>query len=284
MNSEVLDVYNNLDTYVLEAEKDIDNCDVLWNKYAIEPYWPKLSQWAPFDLSERKPKPIKNISQLKKQLEILKQIDIDALKRSFDQVANSLPDSDEDITYIALYPLSDDDTFIKEYQNGVLGTNTFGNIILHINPLAEDYLQWMHYVFAHEYHHNVWGRYWFVLHNTDMKGYFIESMLNDGQADAFALSLNPGLRPKWIFDLTPEQETELWERHYSKIIYSRDADYEKYMFGDPTSGIPWCAGYAFAYKIVNSFIKKHPDITFSELVEIAPADIMAKSGYPDSTH
>jgi uncharacterized protein YjaZ len=64
---------------------------------------------------------------------------------------------------VALYPICDDNKKVKKYQNGVLGTSVFGNILININPLAEDYYNWIFYVFAHEYHHCVWGNNWFSL-------------------------------------------------------------------------------------------------------------------------
>ncbi len=76
----------------------------------------------------------------------------------------------------------------------MVGACVFGNIIININPLAEDYQDWIPYVFAHEYHHSVWGYNWFVIKGGQgLEGSFLEYMLNEGQADAFAESLFPQL-------------------------------------------------------------------------------------------
>lgn len=278
MNLEILSVYENLEGYVIDMEKEDADCEALWSKYALEPYWQKISQYAPFDMSDRKPKPIKNIVKLKEQLEKMKKLDLTKLKDIFTDIVNALPNYDDDPITIALYPVDDDNLVVKEDQNGVWGVCIFGNMLLNINPLADNYLDWIPYVFAHEYHHCVWGNYWHVIHGG-RTGKLIEFMLIDGQADAFAKSFNPNLNPKWICQIPKDQEKELWDRHYSKLLNETDVDYCKYMFGDDEAGIPWCAGYFFGYKIIHSLKKRHPHVSIKELIEMNSEEIYAMSGY-----
>jgi uncharacterized protein YjaZ len=278
MKLDIIAVYENLDGYILEMEKENQDCDILWDKYAIQPYWEKISQWAPFDMSNRKPKPIKNIIKLKQQIELMKNIDLKAIKKSFMEVANVLPNYDDDPITIAIYPVDDDNLIVKEEQNGVWGVNVFGNIILNINPLAQDYLEWIPYVFAHEYHHTVWGNYWNVIHGG-RTGSFIESMLIDGQADAFAKDFYPSLKPKWISQIAKEQEKELWSRCYFGLLNETNVDYNKYMFGDSKAGIPWCAGYFFGYRVIECFKKQYPLISVKEMIEMKTEAIYTMSGY-----
>lgn len=278
MELEILAVYENLDNYILDMEKENSDCEMLWDQYAIQPYWEKISQWAPFDMSDRKPKPIKNISKLKQQLEVMKKIDLKEIKDKFMQIANTLPNYDDDTIVISIYPVDDDNLTVKEWQNGVWGVNVFGNIILNINPLAEDYLEWIPYVFAHEYHHTVWGNYWNVIHGGRTRR-FIESILIDGEADAFAKSFNPSLNPKWISQISKEQERELWNKHYLKLLNETNVDYVKYMFGDTESGIPWCTGYFFGYRIIESFKKLYPLTSVKEMIEMSSEEIYAMSNY-----
>jgi len=279
MKLEIIAIYENLDGYIMEMEKDNANYEVLWDKHAIKPYWEELSKYAPFDMSDRKPKPIKNICKLKQQIKLMKEINLNELKSKFMQVVESLPNYDDDPITIAIYPVDDDNLMVKEQQNGVWGVNVFGNMLLNINPLAENYLDWIPYVFAHEYHHTVWGNYWIVVHGG-RTGSFIESLLIDGQADVFAKSLNPTLKnPTWISQISKEQEKELWNKHYSKLLYETDYDYVKYMFGDEEAGIPWCAGYFFGYQIIDSFKKHYPQISFKNLMEMSSEEIFAMSNY-----
>lgn len=278
MKLEIIAVYENLDGYIREMEKDNTNYEVLWNKYAIQPYWEKISQYAPFDMVDRKPMPINNIFKLKQQIKLMKEINLSEIKGKFMRVANSLPNYDDDPMVIAIYPADDDNLTVKEQQNGVWGVCVFGNMILNINPLAKNYLDWIPYVFAHEYHHSVWGNYWHVVHGGRTES-FIESLLIDGQADAFAKSLNPSLNPKWISQIPKEQEKELWKDHYSKLLYETDFDYVKYMFGNDEAEIPWCAGYFFGYQIIDSFKKLYPQISVKNMLEMSAEEIFSMSNY-----
>lgn len=278
MKLEIMTVYKNLDGYILEMEKDHANYEVLWDKYAIQPYWEKISQWAPCDMSDRKPKAIKDIGKLKQQIKLMQKMNLDAIKSEFTKIVSELPNYDDDTIVIAIYPLDDENITVKEQQNGVQGINVFGNILIQVNPFAENYLGWIPYVFAHEYHHSVWGNYWHVIHGG-CTGSLIEAMLIDGQADIFAKSLNPTLNPTWIYQMSKKQEKELWNNHYYKLLYETDFDYIKYMFGSGEAGIPWCAGYFFGYKIIDSFRKLHPQISVKDMLEMSSEEIFAMSNY-----
>jgi uncharacterized protein YjaZ len=279
MNLEIIPVYKNLDAYIEGVENGLGSFDSLWEKFAIEPYWKTLCQYAPFDISERKPKPVTCIPSLKKQIILLNQIDLGALKSEFEKAASALPMDDDGTIHIALYPLPDEDAFAKEKQNGVVGTSTFGHMLIAVNPLAEEYLSWIPYVFAHEYHHTVWGNYWYAKHGGELEELFINALLIDGEADSFALSLYPEMKPKWLFDMTEADEKSLWREHYSKIVLQRDVDYGRYMFGDASSGIPWCTGYAVGYRIVRRFLEINDGVSFGQLLKLRPLDIYGSSGY-----
>lgn len=274
MSLEIIPVYKCLDEYIDRTQRDAGSYEKLWHTCAIEPYWKTLCQYAPFDLSDRKPGPIKDIATLKRQIELLNCINLDELKLKFEEIAAALPNYDDDTITIALYPLPDDNQTAKERQNGVIGTSTFGNMIIAVNPLARDFTYWIPYVFAHEYHHTVWGNYWFNHRRGELKNQFLESLIIDGQADCFALSFFPELKPTWLFDLSDNVLQALWEEKYSKLLFQKDVDYCKYMFGDQASGIPWCAGYAIGYKLVRQFLFKNPAITFRQLTELTPSEIL----------
>ncbi|MFL0196277.1 DUF2268 domain-containing putative Zn-dependent protease [Clostridium sp. WILCCON 0269] len=278
MELEIISVYEDLDDYILEMEKDDADYEVLWDKYAIQPYWEKISQWAPFDTSARKPKPIKDIGKLKQQIKLMKEINLSTIKNEFRKAVNALPNYDDDTIVIAIYPLDDENTIVKEHQNGVQGINVFGNILIEINSFAENYLEWIPYIFAHEYHHSVWGNYWHVIHGG-CTGSLIETMLIDGEADTFARSLNPTLNPRWIYQISKEQEKELWNNYYYKLLYETSFDYKKYMFGDDEAGIPWCAGYFFGYKIIDNFRKIYPQISIKDMIEMNSEKIFIMSNY-----
>lgn len=79
--------------------------------------------------------------------------------------------------------------------------------------------------------------------------------------------------------MSEASEIALWENHYSKIVLEQNVDYRKFMFGNESSGIPWCAGYAIGYRIVQQFLEKNLNITFRQLIEMRPTDIYRISKY-----
>lgn len=234
----------------------------------IEPYWADIAKWAPFDQSFKQPPCVENLTALKEQLELLASLSLDELKRTFQRIAEELPAADDPVT-VFLYPACDNDKTLKEKQNGVVGTVVFGNVIIRINSLAKDFLKWIPFVFAHEYHHNVWGYRHFVLNggeNSD--GSFLEYMVTEGQADLFAESLFPELVPQWNRPYDNATETRLWER-MKPVLSSTDHEiHAKYMFGNQNEGLPWCMGYSFGRKIVSAYLKEHAGLSFSALIDV----------------
>jgi uncharacterized protein YjaZ len=87
------------------------------------------------------------------------------------------------------------------------------------------------------------------------------------QADAFAKSLYNSLEPKWLNTLTTEQEDLLWEKYIAVLNSTDRTKLEKYIFGDESIGLPWCAGYHFGYEIVKSYLKNNPEKNFNDLIE-----------------
>lgn len=47
MGLKIIPVYESLDVYIKELEDPNADAQALWEKYAIEPIWPKLCEFAP---------------------------------------------------------------------------------------------------------------------------------------------------------------------------------------------------------------------------------------------
>ncbi|WP_040951002.1 DUF2268 domain-containing putative Zn-dependent protease [Gorillibacterium massiliense] len=277
MDIEIICPYENALKYIDEM-KNGSNADpqLLWDKYFIQPYWDRISQWAPFDQSFMKPAMIEDLDALEQQFHLLAKINADDLKSEFRRICRELPKNDDDPIIVAIYPNTNG--LVKERQNGVVGACVFGNILINVNPRAENWEQWIPYVFGHEYHHSVWGHHWYVL-NGGLEGNFLEYIINEGQADAFAKSLFPDLQPQWLSVLTRSEETDLWDK-MKPILYSTDRDdFEKYMFGDEKIGLPWCIGYTFGNLVVNSYLDLHPHVSLTELIAVHPKEILNGSIY-----
>ena len=245
----------------------------------IEPFWNDIAAYAPFDQSFKQPQCINELEQLEKQIAILSKLDTSALKVKFAAATAALPSDDDDPMLVALYPLCDSSKTAKERQNGIVGASVFGNIIISINPLANDWETWIPFVFAHEYHHNMWGHNWYVVRGGQgIDGSFLQYMITEGQADLFAMGLFPNLIPQWNQPFDVETEKALREQ-IKPILYSTDpTTHSDFMFGNKEKGLPWCLGYSFGRMIVEDFLKKRP-MSFSELLTIPANQIFEISRF-----
>lgn len=54
---------------------------------------------------------------------------------------------------------------------------------------------------------------------------------------------------------------------------SVNPDYESYMFGSEEMGIPWCAGYAVGYMLVQKYLSRSQK-TSADIIEMKPERIL----------
>lgn len=244
-----------------------------WEEIMITPYWSQISEWGGNACDFMKPKPIKERILIKKQVELLKELDMTVYKKDFQKIIDALPKNDEDPMTIAFYP---SDTNLEE---GVFGLNVWGNVVICFNPLIVNSKKWIPFVFAHEYHHVVLGFYWYYIKKgKETKGTLLEYLINEGQADEFAKSLYPNYEPSWHRWVSKENEHNVWEI-LKNALYDTGSikQLEKYMFGSKELRIPSGAGYYFGSKIVSSYMKTHPNISFSQLIEVPHQTIFDES-------
>lgn len=267
----VLSCVENLKKYA--ASYSESNCEDLWEKLVVEPYWDKLCCYSPIDLSDRKPLCIRDIDALQKQILKFDKLNYIKIEEELTLIANKLPNYDDDPITVMIFPLDDNNEFIKEKQNGVIGTSLFGNIMIQVNPLAKDYDKWIKYVFAHEYHHTVWGNYWFNMHGNELKNNLLQALVIDGEADSFAMTICEDLKPRWLYLNNEGMIEKLYLDKYLHHLFETEFDYCSLMFGDEEKGVCWCGGYAVGYRIVQNFLIKNK-INFSELIEINPMNII----------
>ena len=279
MEIRIITTFENAREYLTKAKESGAEVNVLWIKHMIEPFWGDIAVYAPFDQSFKQPSCIKELGQLEKQLSILSKIDIADLESKFTLVANALPSDDDDSMLVALYPLCDGNKTVKERQNGIVGASVWGNVIISINPLADDWQKWISFTFAHEYHHNIWGHNWYVLRGgKDLDGSFLQHMITEGQADLFAMSLFPDLVSQWNQPFDTEEEKILWAR-IKPILYSTNhKTHGDYMFGNEGKGLPWCMGYSFGRMIVADYLQKNA-MTFSQLLNIPAKQVFEGSRF-----
>lgn len=259
MKIELLHAYYKLEDYIQAENQDQET----WEKIMVEPYWNILSQWAPFSEDYKKPLGYLDKNEAKQQLEVLKKVDWDKVMETFKMVCDALPKEDDDVMYVAIYPSN------TEMPEGIYGTGVWGNIILNINALNSNFEEWLPFVFAHEYHHNVWGNYWYCIQNgKGLHGWFIESIIIEGEADAFAESIFKDMEPSWHFGVRAEDEDRTWDA-FKKVAETCLSPEEtgNYIFGCEKLGIPQNAGYYFGIKIIREYRKKTQMNDMQKLLE-----------------
>lgn len=259
MELELIPAYLKLEDYIQAQAQDRDT----WKKIMVDPYWTLISQWAPFPEDYKMPADPLNREEAKRQLEILKKVDWNKVGETFRSICRRLPKDDDDIMYVAIYPSN------TELPEGIYGTGVWGNIILNINASNRNFEDWLWYVFAHEYHHNVWGNYWYCLRNGEgLHGWLIENIIIEGEADAFAESIFSDRKPSWHYGVKTEEEATTWEtlKSAAKLSLSPE-EAGQYIFGCEALGIPQNAGYYFGIKIVREYCGKNKLTDMKKLLE-----------------
>lgn len=248
MKIEFIPAYLKLEDYIQEEFHNPET----WEKTMVEPYWSLISQWSPVPEDYKKPICHLNKNEAIQQLELLKRVDWDKVMESCNMICDALPKDDDDVMYVAIYPSN------TEMPEGTYGTGVWGNIILNINAGNRNFLPWIPYIFAHEYHHNVWGNYWYCLHNgKGLHDWFIEKIMIEGEADAFAESIFGDMKPSWHSGVRCEEEENIWKlfKNVAELCLSPE-EAGKYIFGCEELGIPQNAGYYFGIKIIREYMKK----------------------------
>jgi uncharacterized protein YjaZ len=265
MQIELIPAYLKLEDYLQEANHTRET----WEKTMVDPYWNIISQWAPFPEDYKKPLYPLDKNEAQQQLDALKKVDWDKVMDAFHMVCDALPTDDDDIMYVAIYPSN------TEMPEGIYGTGVWGNIILNINALNRNFEKWLPFVFAHEYHHNVWGGYWYCLQNGNgLHGWLIESIIIEGEADAFAKSIFGDMKPSWHYGVANEDEENIW-KEFNKVaeLCLSPEEAGKYIFGCEDLGIPQNAGYYYGIKIVRDYMKKKQMNDMKILMETPLKDI-----------
>lgn len=132
----------------------------------------------------------------------------------------------------------------------------------------EDFLS---YMIAHELHHATPCNpiYELTLDSFSLAEWF----KMEGGAEFFSLSLYPDKR-WWKDEFTSEVELNYW-REANSVYDSTDGKTKNlFAFGNPKQGIPYMAGYAFAYHLFLAFAEVYPDKTFEDLLLIKPESFL----------
>jgi hypothetical protein len=114
----------------------------------------------------------------------------------------------------------------------------------------------------HEYHHY---RLFERGHRVDR---LIDQMIYEGLAIAFELELAPLDPPLYATWASREQLRRLWLQ--AKPVLYESGLYREWMFGNGT--VPRWSGYALGFELVSSYMRHHPDIGVSKLMDVPAED------------
>lgn len=115
--------------------------------------------------------------------------------------------------------------------------------------------------FAHETNHNV--RYQFIKWTNDVP--LGEMLVGEGLAESYATAIHGGefLGP-WVSKTDPELLPLIKEIIYAGLDATGFENITAYLYGDemarmqcfPEAGLPYCAGYAVGYRLIQYYLKK----------------------------
>lgn len=168
-------------------------------------------------------------------------------------------------------------------MNGVIGlTPQAGLILLFMAPWGP-WDQWLPYVLAHEHHHSsrlIWFPWEPVggqLRLQDGRPFtLLDTMVYEGLADTFAQELYPHMRAPWT-QLRRSDEPIAWKRLRPRLGETDLGAIQAAMFGDGVR-IPFWAGYALGYWIVQGFRVRYPQANVEDLLHMDARTIFRESG------
>lgn len=271
---EVLTTYNLIDNYLLNSNKLDKDIVKASNKYIYKPIQDEILDNAEGAFLFNTIKvPYETNDYVKKEIEILKSSDLLAIiQESLTKITKELPGPD---TKIIILPASSlNRPTLEKLKLPISGiTLGSGKIILSIDPTFQNWIDFLPYCIAHEYHHSTWtSRNWV---SADFS--LIEYLVFEGRADLFATEQYNSVSNPLTNFLTKNQEAEIWNSIKDEIFEKGHDRINKVMFGD--DNIPFGTGYNIGFNIVRLLKEKNSEILTLDLIDMNPNKIFEDSGY-----
>ncbi|MBW3112638.1 DUF2268 domain-containing protein [Bacillus sp. MCCB 382] len=223
-----------------------------------------------FDPSSEVDKLAESVKDLDKNKDTTNRIIKEALLKS----AKELPGNNKKVLVL---PLNPEDTIVAEKMGGVGGFVLDDDVIVLqlSSAMEEDMLK---YTVAHEYNHAIAGE-----SNPGMMYTILGGVVLEGKADAFANIIFPKIDVPWQEPMTPEVK----EKVVTEITELKDSSdpnrYAGLRNGIPSKDIPQWANYKIGYEIVQSYRKKHPEVSIGRWTSMHEAEIIAGSDFEKIT-
>lgn len=184
----------------------------------------------------------------------------DIIHETINNVGKHLPFDDVTLTVFPAIPFPWFKNLPQSiWTNGF--TNGPNNIQIAIPPEPDE--DFLCYMIAHELHHATPKN---PIYNLTLDSFTLAEWFKmEGGAEFFSLSLYPDKR-WWKDDFTSEVESDYWEKVKSIHDSTDGKSKNLFAFGNPKQGIPYMAGYAFAYHLFLAFSEVYPEKTFEDLL------------------
>ena len=271
----IISAYEGMAAYVEAAgAASTPDLPALFRQYVVEPYWEDCAAGGEFvKLAENAlATPIMDMSYLSGAVSVLRASNIEQIvEEALQESATVLPGPHTTVCIFVSEPRS---TYVRDDMNGVTGlTAGSGKIWLQIYP-NDTWRDWIPYAVAHEYHHSVWtDRHFHQIKSSDLVDYLVF----EGRADSFARLLSQGLVAPWTEALTTEQERREWRLMQNYLDTPDFAIQRLFMSGGDST--PRWTGYTIGFHIVQSYLRKHPDMSVEEWTAMDAHRLLEESGY-----
>ena len=183
-NFEIVSFYRVMPVYIDKAKENRRAIDRLYKKYVFNPIWKDFASKGECSfLAENLKYPIKNLSELQKEIDVLSETGVEKIVRdALLKISKVLPGPNTTVYLQVIDPIYKQH-IAKDLQTGVVA-HTFGSgkIFITIDPTASNWKDYLLKIVAHEYHHSVWISRNFETTNFSL----IEYITLEGRADSFA--------------------------------------------------------------------------------------------------
>jgi len=267
--------YEGMAAYVDAVNSDPDaDLDALYQEYVVDPYWKECASGGEYKVIAKTAvaNPIKDINGLTENIKAIEDANIEqiiegALRKS----ADILPGPD---TTVCIF--SSDPEISWERMHGVTSfTAGAGKIWVRLSP-EKDWLDWIPYTIAHEYHHSVWTDQYFKWYKRST---LLDYLIFEGKADSFAHLIYPDMIAPWTTAISSYQETRQWKKISEDLEITNLEKQREYMFGSRSESIPTWSGYTIGFHIVQKFIENHPEAVIEDWTAMDAKEIYEASGY-----
>ena len=171
-------------------------------------------------------------------------------------------------SHIFLFPTFSE--FVRENMDGVTGYTPHRNtLLIFMSPKkTKSWKRALTEAICHEFMHA-------VMDNHYERKTLLDDLIFEGIAESFVSALF-GVRVNSPAQALSPRKTLQWYKKLAQHLKATNLYYPVFLEGKE---YPLWAGYAIGYRVVEAFRKKHPAITWNDIIRMTPEEIHAKSWF-----